>query len=218
MSRQSVLAGLAACLACCVAAAGCTNNPYPDTDRDQKVHYSSFNEAPKTLDPAVAYTTAEHVITGNVYDTLLEYHYVDRPYRLIPGLAETVPEPEQRPDGRQAYRFRIRPAVFFHDDPCFALDAAGRTTREVGAADVAFALARVADPAVNSPVISSFAQVEGFAEFGKRLVELRKSERGFAGLPEHEQYKRAGGIACVAVRGERELEVILAEPNVQILY
>ena len=62
--------------------------------------YSSFNEAPKTLDPAVAYTTAEHVITGNVYDTLLEYHYLERPYRLIPGLAEAVPEPQRTPDGR----------------------------------------------------------------------------------------------------------------------
>ena len=48
----------------------CTNDPYPDADRRKKILYSSFNEAPKTLDPAVAYTTAEHVITGNVYDTL----------------------------------------------------------------------------------------------------------------------------------------------------
>jgi len=41
--------------------------------------YSTFSEAPKTLDPAVAYTTASHVITGNVYDTLLEYHFLKRP-------------------------------------------------------------------------------------------------------------------------------------------
>ena len=202
----------------CLAGGGCTNSPYPDTDRDQKVLYSSFNEAPKTLDPAVAYTTAEHVITGNVFDTLLEYHYLDRPYRLIPGLAEAVPEPQQLPDGRKVYRFRLRPSVFFHEDPCFALDGAGRKTRQVTAADLAFALERVADPAVNSPVISSFAQVAGFAEFGKRLSELRKSEAGFAALPAHEQYARAGGIPGVAVRGERELEIILAEPNAQILY
>ena len=77
-------------LAGCLAVIGCTNNPYPEADRDKKVLYSSFNEAPKTLDPAVAYTTAEHVITGNVYDTLLEYHYLERPYRLIAGLAVIV--------------------------------------------------------------------------------------------------------------------------------
>ncbi|HKD57382.1 MAG TPA: hypothetical protein VKD45_07725, partial [Hyphomicrobiaceae bacterium] len=73
---MALLAGLGACM----AAAGCTNNPYPQADRDQKVLYSSFHDPPKTLDPAVAYTTAEHVITGNVYDTLLEYHYLARPY------------------------------------------------------------------------------------------------------------------------------------------
>src|SRR5204862_1109790 len=106
--------------------------------------YSSFNEAPKTLDSAVAYTTAEHVITGNVYDTLLEYHYLERPYRLIAGLAAAVPESRQLPDGKQAYRFEIRSGVLFHADPCFAPSQGGRLTRAVTAADFAFALARIA--------------------------------------------------------------------------
>jgi ABC-type transport system substrate-binding protein len=214
LSRLSVLKALA----CCLTVLGCTNSPYPDTDRDKKVLYSSFNEAPKTLDPAVAYTTAEHVITGNVYDTLLEYHYLERPYRLIPALAEAVPEPGKTSDSRQVYRFRIRPGVRFHTDPCFGLGQPGRTSREVTAADFAFALARIADPAVNSPVISSFVQIEGFADFGKRLVELRKSDKAFVALRPHEQYARAGGIPGIVAHGERDLEIILARPNAQILY
>src|SRR5262249_14725697 len=193
--------GVWATVAGCLAGVGCTNNPYPAADRDMKVLYSSFNEAPKTLDPAVAYTTAEHVITGNVYDTLLEYHYLARPYRLIPGLATSVPMAQDLPDGRQAYRFQLRRGVMFHADPCFPAAAAGRQTREVTAADIAFALARIADPAVNSPVISSFAQIQGFAEFGKRLVELRRSDKAFAALPAHVQYAKAGGIAGVLARG-----------------
>jgi len=201
-----------------LALAGCTNNPYPDADRDAKVLYSSFSEPPKTLDPAVAYSTAEHVITANVYDTLLEYHYLARPYRLVGGLAEAVPEPKQLPGGRQSYRYRLRPGILFHDDPCFALGQGGRLTREVTAADFAFQLARLADPAVNSPAASSFAQVEGFAAFGKRLADLRAADPAFAALPAHEQYQRAGGIAGVVVHGDREIEIILAEPNAQILY
>src|SRR5215510_4189276 len=89
---------------CCLAVAGCTNDPYPDTDRDAKVLYSAYVVPPKTLDPAVAYGVEEHVITGNVYDTMLEYHYLERPYRLIPALAEAVPESKPLPEGRQAYR------------------------------------------------------------------------------------------------------------------
>ena len=192
----------------------CTNDPYPDADRRKKILYSSFNEAPKTLDPAVAYTTAEHVITGNVYDTLLEYHYLKRPYQLIPGLAEAVPVPQQLESGHQSYLFKIRPGILFHADPCFALDGNARSSREVVAADFAFALTRLADPAVNSPVVSSFAEVLGFAAFSKRLMEMRK-DATFAALPAHEQYRRAGGIEGVTTHGDHELEVVLAAPNAQ---
>jgi ABC-type transport system substrate-binding protein len=125
-----------------LALSACTNNPYPEADQDKKVLYTSFSDAPKTLDPAVAYTVAEHVITGNVFDTLLEYHYLRRPYQLMPGLAEAVPEPQTLPGGRQLYRFKIRRGVLFHEDPCFAANQAGPRTREVVAADVAFELAR----------------------------------------------------------------------------
>src|SRR6516165_4074802 len=218
MRSHSVGMALLAALGACMAAAGCTNNPYPHADRDQKVLYSSFHEAPKTLDPAVAYTTAEHVITGNVYDTLLEYHYLARPYRLIPGLAVSVPKGQDLPDGKQTYRFQLRPGVLFHADPCFPPDAAGRRTREVTAADLAFALARIADPAVNSPVIGSFAQIEGFADFSKRLEALRRSDKAFAAHPVHEQYAKAGGIAGVLVHGSHELEIVLSQANAQILY
>ena len=210
--------GAGATLAGCLLASGCTNNPYPDADRDKKVLYSSFFEAPKTLDPAVAYTTAEHIITANVFDTLLEYHFLERPFRLIPGLAEAVPQGRRLADGRQSYRFNVRKGVLFHADPCFELGQAGRSTREVVAADFAFALSRIADPAVNSPVISSFGQVQGFAEFGKRLADMRRNDRAFAAMPAQEQYARAGAIAGVVVHGTHELEIVLAEPNAQILY
>jgi oligopeptide transport system substrate-binding protein len=212
--RLTAIAGLAGLL----AVTGCTNNPYPEADRDLKVLYSSFNEAPKTLDPAVAYTTAEHVVTGTVFDTLLEYHYLKRPYQLIPGLAEAVPKPETRADGRQVYSFKLREGVLFHSDPSFALSQKGRDTREMLASDVAFQLARLADPAVNSPVASTFGDVLGFTDFGKRLAERRKTDPKFAALPVHEQYKAAGGIEGVVVRGNHELDIVLSGPNPQILY
>ncbi len=207
-----------AALLCLLALASCTNDPYPGADRGRKVLYSSYRDPPKTLDPAVAYTTAEHVITGNVYDTLLEYDYLLRPYRLIPGLAVALPAKRVRADGHQSYLFKIRRGILFHADPCFALGQANATTREVEAADFAFGLERVADPAVNSPVVSSFADIVGFAEFGKRLAEMRKASGAFAALPVHEQYRRAGGIPGIEVHARHELEIVLAAPNAQLLY
>jgi len=195
----------------------CTNNPYPDADAAAKILYLSYPVAPKTLDPQVAYSTVDHVVTGAVFDTLLEYHYLDRPYRLIPALAEALPRPEPRADGHVTYRFHLRDGALYQDDPCFARGGAGRTTRAVEAADVAFALARIADPQVGSPVIDTFARVTGLRDFSTRLAAAR-ADAAVAALPAHEQYARAGGIAGVRVLDARTLEVELDAPYPQILF
>jgi ABC-type transport system substrate-binding protein len=197
---------------------GCGNNPYPGADDSVKVRYAALPESPKTLDPAVSYTTLEHAITANVYDTLLEYHYLERPYALIPGLAREVPEARELGGGRMAYRFRLRPGVLFAADPCFEQGEPGATTREVVAGDVAFELARIADPAVTSPVIATFAKIEGFRSFSQRLANLRETEPGFSDRRIDRQYAAAGGIEGVRVLGPHELEIVLAEPYPQLLY
>ncbi len=199
------------------ALGACTNNPYPDADADAKVLYVAFAAPPKTLDPQVAYAVTDHIITGNVFDTLLEYHYLDRPYRLIPGLAEAVPEPEPRDGGRIAYRFRLRAGARFHADPCFPPAADGVPSRAVTAADVAFSLMRIADPAVGSPVIDTFTRLHGLRAFSERLQAAR-ADPAIAALPVHEQYARAGGIAGVRALDATTLEIELDEPYPQILY
>ncbi len=213
-----VLGSLLLGLASGGALGACTNNPYPDADAERKVLYTVFREAPRTLDPAVAYTTASHQITGNVYDTLLEYHYLKRPYELIPSLAEAVPEPRPLPGGGVAYGFRLRPELLYQEDPCFALGGEGRTTRTVVAADVAFELMRIADPAVNSPVTEPFSNLAGFREFAKALAARREADPEFGERPPHEQYAEVGGLEGVRVRGELELEVVLRAPYPQILF
>jgi len=212
--RPGLAFGLAALA---VAAAACTNDPYPSADATRKIFYTTFTEAPRTLDPAVAYTTAAHAVTGNVYDTLLEYHYLERPYTLIPGLAESVPDPETLADGRIRYRFRLRDDLLYHEDPAFAAFGGG-ATREITAADVAFELMRIADPAVNSPVIEPFGHVDGFADFSKRLDEARRDDPGLAALPVPEQYARVGPPAGIRVTSERDLEVVLSDDYPQILF
>lgn len=202
----------------CLLLSSCGNDPYRDADQTRKILYSSFTEAPRTLDPAVAYTTAAHVITANVFDSVLEYHYRKRPYELIAGLAEAVPAAEPWLDGRVAYRFRIRDGVQFHDDPCFGLNGDGAQTRPVRAADFVFALMRLADPKVNSPIKSSLVSIAGFAAFGERLEELRKTDPDFSRHPAHEQYALAGGMDGIEVSHELAFEIVLNEPDPQILF
>jgi ABC-type transport system substrate-binding protein len=208
----------AAVALCLLLLAGCTNDPYPDADDHARVFYRPLGEPPRTLDPAVSYNYSEHQITGVVYATLLDYHYLDRPYRLIPGLAREVPQPRALPGGRVAYRFQLREGVLYQDDAAFTLAGTGATTREVLASDVAFELMRIADPAVGSPVIATFAKVVGLREFADRLAALREADAAFSARRIDEQYAAAGGIEGVKLLGRHELEIVLSEHYPQLLY
>lgn len=210
-------------IALALSLTACTNDPYPGADARRKIYYTSFNEAPKSLDPAVAYDTAAHAVTGNVYDSLLEYHYLKRPYTLIPGLAKDLPKRERAADGSVSYTFELRPGLLYHDDVCFALAGKGANgkplrTREVVAADVAFELMRIADGKVGSPVVRKFAAIRDLLEFRKRLRALRAASPDFGQMPAHSQYERAGGIAGIEVEGKYILRLKLSRPDPQLKY
>ena len=196
----------------------CSNDPYPPGDADDVVYYSSFVDPPRTLDPAEAYSSRSHALTGAVYDTLLKYHFLKRPFELIPSLAESLPEITRLEGGRDRYRFEIRKDLLFHDDPCFELGGEGRRTREIVAQDFAFELARLADAEVNSPVIEPFSNIEGFSEFSKALSARREAEPAFKDLPVQEQYAAIGGISGVETPSPYILEVTLGRAYPQILY
>ncbi len=196
----------------------CNNSPYPDEDANRKIRYSSFNEAPRTLDPAVAYTTSSHAITGSVFEALLAYNYLKRPYTLEPQLAVALPEARTLENGRVSYAFQLRPDLIYQDDPAFELAGPGLRTRQVVADDIAFELMRIADPDVNSPVVEPFSNLAGFREFSDALQARRGEDPEFAMKPAHQQYAAVGGIDGVRVHGPLELEIQLAQPYPQILY
>lgn len=201
----------------------CTNSPYPEADSGKKVLYLPYFEAPRKLDPQVTYSTVDHAIVGRIYDTLLEYHYLERPYRVIPGMLESVPEPEPQADGKVRYALRLRDGLSYAVDECFAVrgssaEVRAARKRPVRAADILFALERIADPKVASDVGGAFAVVEGFDEFRSRLVERRKQEAAFERLPVSQQYAAVGGISGVAVLGERDVTITLREVYPQFRY
>ncbi len=78
-----------------------------------------------------------------VYEGLLEYAYLDRPYRAIPRLADALPEISA--DGL-TYTFKIKQGVRFQDDVCFP----GGKGRELIADDFVYSFKRVLDPKLES--------------------------------------------------------------------
>jgi len=207
---------LATLLLCCLAGSNlaCSNSPYEDADEQKKILYRAYAEPPKTLDPAVAYSTADQIIVAEVYDTLLEYHYFERPYRLVPGMATAVPSSESLPDGRVRYTFELRPGLAYAKDDCFGPGG----SRSVLASDFVFALRRLADPLVASPVVEPFSHLVGFADFGKALEQRRSRDPAFAQLPVDQQYDVVGGFEGARATGERTVSITLSAAYPQILY
>ena len=198
---------------------GCSNSPFPRQNETYRVRYKGYVSPPKTLDPAVGYTAGMGTeIRGSVHESLLEYHYLKRPYELIPGLAENVPEAVDHPDGTVSYRFTVRRGVPFHEDPCFELSGEGVTARDMTARDFEFEFKRIADPDVMCPVIVNYSNIRGLRSFGKRLVERREADEAFAGLPVNQQYDQVGAIEGVVVHSPYELELVLDQAYPQILY
>jgi ABC-type transport system substrate-binding protein len=105
-----------------MALGGCDlpwNSPYPAADATANTFYAGFAERPKHLDPVQSYSSNEIAITAQIYTPPLQYHYLDRPYRLVPQAAVSLPRP--------AY-----------------LDAAGRPLPEdAPASDIAFSVYEV---------------------------------------------------------------------------
>lgn len=136
-------AGALTAALCLLAVAGCgegpLNNPYPATDSRANVIYSSFSERPNHLDPARSYSANEYALIGQVYEPPLQYHYLKRPYTLVPLTAEEVPQPRYFDAGGReihdvsadtgvaysVYEIRIRPGIRYQPHPAFARDAGG---------------------------------------------------------------------------------------------
>ena len=116
------------------------NDPYPASERNANILYSAFTERPKHLDPAQSYAEDESVFTGQIYEPPLQYHYLKRPYTLIPGSAAAMPEvrlfdargqrlPDDAPPAQVAYSeydVSITPGIRFQPHPAFALEATGQ--------------------------------------------------------------------------------------------
>ena len=113
---------------------GIPNNPYPKSQQNEEIYYNTFDEEPKHFDPAVSYSSDEYRFIQQIYEPPLQYHYLKRPYELIPLTAERVPQPQyfdangkELPQGapaasvaRAVYEVRIRPGIMYQPHPCFA--------------------------------------------------------------------------------------------------
>jgi len=112
------------------------------------------------LDPQDMGDTTSSSVGAKIFETLYTYAYLERPYKVIPMLADGMPEISE--DGKKQ-TIRIKRGIYFADDPAFP---EGRG-RELTAEDFIYAWKRMADLNNRSTNYSSIFQgyVEGLDGF-----------------------------------------------------
>ncbi|MFT6633108.1 MAG: ABC-type transport system substrate-binding protein [Bacteriovoracaceae bacterium] len=110
---------------------------------EEKVLEINVSAKVKGLDPVNAGDTYSSGEIARVYEGLLQYHYLTRPFKLEPNLAEAMPTVS---DDGLTYTFKVKKGVLFHDNKCFP----NGKGRELKAKDFVYAISRMADLKNNS--------------------------------------------------------------------
>jgi len=135
-------------------------------------------------------------VASNIYEPLFQYHYLKRPYELMPCLAAEMPQ--WSADGLTC-RIRLREDARFEDDACFP-EGRGRALETE---DVIFSWKRIADPRNASAFWAHFEHhIAGMDEYRRALRE---------GLPE----PAVPGLHAV---NKHTLEIRLTRPWPQFVH
>ncbi|HVK61234.1 MAG TPA: ABC transporter substrate-binding protein, partial [Bdellovibrionales bacterium] len=117
---------------------GCSKCSRSVDEKDTTLNvYSPVNI--KGMDPIRADDLYSSTVIQQVFDGLLQYHYLKRPLELEPALADGMPTVS---NNGLTHTFKIKKGVKFHDNACFP-EGKGR---ELVAQDFVYSFKRLADP------------------------------------------------------------------------
>ena len=131
-----------------------------------KVLRVMFNSAETSFDPARISDLYSRTITAHIFESLYGYDHLARPAKVVPRLAEGMPEHNA---DFTVWTVRLQRGIFFADDPVF-----GGKPRPLVAADVVYGFLRSADPANKSPFASEVIGI-GFRGLAARRKAAQAS-------------------------------------------
>lgn len=139
------------------------------------------------LDPGDQRNQTALIIKSQIFEPLYQYHFLKRPYQLVPLLAEEMPGIS---DDKLTYTIKIKRGVYFQDDECFP-DGKGR---EIKAQDFIYAIKRIANIKYLSQNWSIFDNkivgLDGFREYTKTCksredVDFSREAEGLSAPDDH---------------------------------
>ena len=134
------------------------NNPHPPAPDDLMIYHSVMTPAPpKHLDPAISYASDESLYLMQIYEPPMGYHFLKRPYELLPLGVEDFPavtfldgagNEVEEGDDRVAftrYTLTVREDEHYQPHPAFALDQNGEPLYLFASAEEGAAFRQVPD-------------------------------------------------------------------------
>jgi oligopeptide transport system substrate-binding protein len=119
----------------------------------------TFQVAETGFDPVKTSDYYSGIVIESIFDPLLTYDYLARPAKLVPNVAESLP---QITDNGRTYTLKLRKGIYFATDPAFK----GKK-RELSAEDYVYSIKRFFDPKNRSPYAFLFeGKVVGLDELG----------------------------------------------------
>ncbi len=139
MIRTLIILFISCCLLASCHRDSSWNNPHQLDEVAQNIYFGSFIGPPKTLDPLLSYSADEAIFIAQIYEPPLQYHYLKRPYSLIPATAAAMPTVRywdknhhelsaNAPAAAVAfstYDIKIKPDIYYQPHPAFAKNAKG---------------------------------------------------------------------------------------------
>jgi ABC-type transport system substrate-binding protein len=176
------------------AASAAAGAPVPKTFR------WAFLAAETGFDPVKISDLYSRYVTTHLFEALVRYDYLARPFKVRAEAAAAMPEVSA--DFR-TYTFRIRPGVYFQDDPAFK-----GQRRELVAQDFVYAIKRFFDPANASP---NYAEMNDQGFIG--LDELR--QQALAKKTPFDYDKPVEGLRAL---DRHTLQIKLESPRPRLLF
>jgi peptide/nickel transport system substrate-binding protein len=161
----------------CIALSGCGSSGSAD-DGTLRGTYSAF---PEYLDPGLSYSLEGATALANTYIPLLTYEHADGKAgtKLIPGLAEDLPEIDQ---GGRRYTLRLRPGLEYSDGTPVRASDFGRAVERLirlNSAGTGFYMNIVGAEEFAETKKGDIAGIEADDESGEIAIQLREPDGSF---------------------------------------
>lgn len=139
MKWTAIITGLIFIVLTSTVTATPLNSPH-SSGNQQNVRYAPITGQPKSLDPARAYSSDEYQIIAQIYEPVLQYHYLRRPYELVPLTADKLPmvtyydsnwkklpaDVDPKNIAYTVYDIRIKKDIYYQPHPAFAKNKQGK--------------------------------------------------------------------------------------------